>query len=90
MRVFLGPPDRALRLARDPIAVALPAVPVMVAHDDDRLILRPERVRHAGIAYCHHIQIKRRSNVSIVSSARDVGKRNDVTVVRGLQPIGPL
>ena len=38
---------------RAPIAFALPAVPVMVAHDDDRLILRPQGVRHAEIAYCH-------------------------------------
>jgi hypothetical protein len=53
MRVFLVPPDRALRLARDPIALALPAVPVIVAPDDDRLILRPQGVRHPGIASCH-------------------------------------
>ena len=53
MRVFRLLPDRAPRLARDPIALALPAVPVIVAHDDDRLILRPQGVRHAGIAYCH-------------------------------------
>jgi hypothetical protein len=42
MRVFLVPPGRALRLARDPIAIVLPAIPILVAQDDDRLI-RPTR-----------------------------------------------
>jgi hypothetical protein len=38
----------------------------------------------------NHLKINHRSNVSIVSSKRDVGTRNDVTIVNGLQPIGPL
>jgi hypothetical protein len=38
----------------------------------------------------NHLQINQRSNVSIVSSTRDVGRRNGVDVVSNLQPIGPL
>jgi hypothetical protein len=37
-----------------------------------------------------HVQIKNRSNVSILSSARNVNRRNGVNVVSNLQPIGPL
>jgi hypothetical protein len=53
MRVFLVPPDRALRLARDQIAFVLPAIPIIIAQDEDRLILRPQGARHAGITSCH-------------------------------------
>ncbi len=38
----------------------------------------------------NHLEINQRSNVSVVSSTRDVGKRNGVDVVSKLQPIGPL
>jgi hypothetical protein len=37
-----------------------------------------------------HINIKKRNNVSIYSTTRTVGNRNGVTVVPGLQQIGPL
>lgn len=35
------------------IAFALSAGRVIVTQDDDYLILHSQRVRHAGIAYCH-------------------------------------
>ena len=37
-----------------------------------------------------HIQIAHRNNVSIISSNRKVDGRNDVTVVPGLNEVGPL
>ncbi|MDR3620559.1 MAG: hypothetical protein P4L85_14505 [Paludisphaera borealis] len=37
-----------------------------------------------------HINIQKRTNVSIFSTARTVGSRNGVTVVPGLQEVGPL
>jgi hypothetical protein len=37
-----------------------------------------------------HVDVKRRSNASIVSSSRLVGTRGDVTVVSAIRPIGPL
>ncbi|APW62051.1 hypothetical protein [Paludisphaera borealis] len=37
-----------------------------------------------------HINIQKRTNVSILSTARTVGSRNGVTVVPGLQEVGPL
>ena len=38
----------------------------------------------------NHLEINHRTNVSVVSSKRDVGTRDGVAVVSNLQPIGPL
>jgi hypothetical protein len=37
-----------------------------------------------------HLQISQRSNVTVLTPSRTVGKRNDVTVNPDLNPIGPL
>lgn len=37
-----------------------------------------------------HAQFKRRSNVSIITPTRTAGQRNGVTIVKGLDQIGPL
>jgi hypothetical protein len=65
----------------------------MVINDTGNLnLLKFQRVTNSTILGqpFGHVDIGRRSNVSIVSSSRDVDGRGGVTVVKNLRVIGPL